>query len=45
MKMRSLGKEVRFPAKERRELDKNTKPISVRMTGKALCMIFTGFSA
>lgn len=40
-----LGKEVKFPAKERRELDKNTKPISVRMTGKALCMILQGFSA
>lgn len=37
-----LGKEVKFPAKERRVLDKNTKHISVRMTGKALCMIFTG---
>ena len=35
---------MRFPAKERSKLDKNTKPISVRMTGKALCMILQGFS-
>ena len=37
-----LGKEVKFLQRSAESLIKNTKPISVRMTGKALCMIFTG---